>query len=74
MSSWEKASTSEPIRLSGTRSCSHHSSYRALPATLTRAMLLPGSQSYPACTMAELAREAPMATSAPASSTATRTL
>ena len=40
-----KASTSEPMRLSGTLSSRHHSSNIALPATLTRAMLVPGSQS-----------------------------
>ena len=38
--------------------------YRALPCTFNSAIQRdPGGQSYPACTMAELAREAPMATS-----------
>ena len=74
MSTSSKASTSEPMRLSGTFNSRHHSSNIAFPATLTRAMTVPGSQSYPAWTMAEFARDAPMATSAPASSTATRTL
>ena len=46
----------------------------ALPRTFSRAMAVPGSGSYPACTMALLARVVPMETSFSFSNTAARSL
>ena len=66
-SSSPNAITNEPTRKSGTFRLSHTSSNISLPRTLSFAISVPGTQSYPAWTMALLARLAPIATSSHAS-------
>ena len=74
ISSSEKASTRLPIWRYLTSNAAHCSFVSALPRTFSRAMAVPGSGSYPACTMALLARVVPMETSFSFSNTAARSL
>ena len=70
-SSFEKATTYEPMGLNGTWSVSHRPGIAAVPSTLSLALRVPGIASKPAWTMALLAFVVPIAMSLHFSTNAT---